>query len=461
MTDTIHTKTKPLTFISDNPQDKLQEIVDKLQEGIKEIFNSTSYKEYLKTLSKFHNYSFNNCLLIALQKPDATLVGGFKFWCEDMNRPVKKGEKAINIIAPAPQKRKKVTDILDENGKPKFDANGQKLQKTEMLTVPAFKVVNVFDVSQTDGEPIPELGKTQLTGDVDQYKDFFAALEKTSPVPIRFDKTKSKANGYYDQNEKCIVIKKGMSELQNLKTLIHEIAHARIHDKHLDKPKQDRNTQEVEAESIAYTVCQHFGLDTSEYSFPYIASWYSDKELNTLKATLDSIRYEANDIISESKKHYTEIQNERQQHSENPYRVEGIQNMVKSLDEMHTKLEKIEPDSPNAKSTYESTKKEFKVAEALVPGGYTVLKDMLNHVAQSENFEQMKDRISEMKGEFEKRLPVQYVMEGYNRTENKPSKTAEPQKPYISDKLQAYKRQIEREYPQKSKQQNKTTGLEK
>ena len=307
----------PFVLVSDNPKDKLIEITGKLENGIKGIFESEQYKSYLKTLSKFHNYSLNNCLLIAMQKPDATHVGGFNFWRDDMKRPVKKGEKGIKIIAPSPFKAKKEVDRVDANGKPVIE-NGKRVKDTVEVTVPAFKVTTVFDASQTEGEPLPTLGVSELTGDVDKYKDFFAALEKTSHVPIGFEEIKTEAKGFYHQMDKRIAINEGMSELQNLKTAIHEIAHARLHAIDTEKPLQgqqtaDRRTREVEAESIAYTVCQHYGLDTSDYSFGYVATWSGDKELDTLKSSLDTIRKEAAAIITEVDKHFAELQQDREQ----------------------------------------------------------------------------------------------------------------------------------------------------
>jgi len=310
----------PFVLVADNPRDKLKEITAKLEAGIKGIFDSEQYKTYLKTLSKFHNYSFNNCLLIAMQKPDASHVAGFNAWRDDFKRPVMKGEKGIKILAPAPFKTKKQVDAVGADGKPIFDKSGRRVKEEKEITVPAFKVTTVFDVSQTDGEPLPQLGVNELAGSVDKYKDFFAALEKTSLVPIGFEAITSGAKGYYEQMEKRIAINEGMSELQNLKTAIHEIAHSRLHD--IDKnapkdtPRPDRRTREVEAESIAYTVCQHYGLDTSDYSFGYVATWSGGKELDVLKASLDTIRKEADAIITEVDKHFAELTQSKEQTAE-------------------------------------------------------------------------------------------------------------------------------------------------
>jgi len=319
---TVNISAVPIMFVSDNPRDKIKEITTKLESGIKGIFESEQYKSYLCTLSKFHNYSFNNCLLIAMQKPDASHIAGFNAWRDTFKRQVRKGEKGIKILAPAPYKAVKEVERIDTNGQPVFDSNGQRVKDTIETTIPSFKITTVFDVSQTDGEPLPQIGVSELTGSVDRYKDFFAALEKTSNVPIVFEAVTGGAKGYYNQEEKRIVINESMSELQNLKTLIHEIAHSRLHD--IDKnapvtePRPDRRTREVEAESIAYTVCQHYGLDTSDYSFGYVATWSGDKQLDTLKASLDIIRKEADAIISEVDKHFAELIQDKEQSQEKP-----------------------------------------------------------------------------------------------------------------------------------------------
>ena len=297
----------PFELTSEKPHDKLKEITDKLENGIKGIFESEQYKTYLNTLSKFHNYSFNNCMLIAMQKPDATYVGSFNFWKKEMERHVLRGEKGIKIIAPVPYKTKKEVDKLDAHGKPVYKDGKREKEEVE-ATALAYKVVSVFDVSQTDGKPMPQIGVGELTGSVDRYKDFFAALEKASPVPIGFEPIASGAKGYYHITENRIAVNAGMSDLQNLKTAIHEIVHARIHsidgNAPADEHRPDRRTREVEAESIAYTVCQHYGLDTSDYSFAYIAKWSGDKDSDALKASLAIIRNEANAIITEIDKHF-------------------------------------------------------------------------------------------------------------------------------------------------------------
>lgn len=305
----------PINLTAEKPAEKLKEITDRLEQGIMELFDSERYKEYLRVMSKFHNYSFNNTLLIAMQKPDASLIAGFTAWKNQFQRNVKKGEKGIKIIAPSPFKIKQEMEKIDpQTQKPVIGRDGKPVTEEKEITIPAYKVVSVFDVSQTEGKELPDIAVDALTGDVEQYSDFFAALEKTSPVPIGFEKIEGGAHGYYHLEDKRIALDEGMSELQTLKTAIHEIAHAKLHDIDLNAPKDeqqprvDRRTREVEAESVAYTVCQHYGLDTSDYSFGYVAGWSSGRELAELKSSLETIRSAAADIINSIDGHIAELQ---------------------------------------------------------------------------------------------------------------------------------------------------------
>ena len=309
---------KVIELESGNPADKLKEITDKLENGIAGIFESEQYQDYLKTLSKFHNYSLNNTILIAMQKPDATHVAGFTSWKNQFERNVMGGQKGIKIIAPSPYKLKKEMEKIDpDTQRPVVGADGKPVTELVETKIPAYKVVSVFDVSQTEGKELPTIGVEALTGDVEKYQDFFAALEKSSPVPIGFEDIQGNANGYYHLEEKRIAIDEGMSELQTLKTTIHEIAHARLHDIDMnteqEQPRADKRTREVEAESVAYTVCQHYGLDTSDYSFGYVAGWSSGKELTELKASLETIRSTAAELIAEIDGHFAELQKDREQ----------------------------------------------------------------------------------------------------------------------------------------------------
>ena len=305
----------PINLTAEKPAEKLKEITDRLEQGITELFDSERYKEYLRVMSKFHNYSFNNTLLIAMQKPDASLIAGFTAWKNQFQRNVKKGEKGIKIIAPSPFKIKQETEKIDpQTQKPVIGRDGKPVTEEKEITIPAYKVVSVFDVSQTEGKELPDIAVDALTGDVEHYKDVFAALEKTSPVPVAFEKIEGGAHGYYHLEDKRIALDEGMSELQTLKTAIHEIAHAKLHDIDLNAPKDeqqprvDRRTREVEAESVAYTVCQHYGLDTSDYSFGYVAGWSSGRELAELKSSLETIRSAAADIINSIDGHIAELQ---------------------------------------------------------------------------------------------------------------------------------------------------------
>ena len=311
---------RPIELTAQKPAEKMKEITNRLEQGIQDLFESDRFKEYLQVMSKFHNYSFNNTLLIAMQKPDATLIAGYNSWKNLFGRQVSRGAKGIKVIAPSPYKVKKEIDKIDpKTQKPMTDKNGKPVKEETEVTVPAFKVVSVFDVSQTEGKELPSIGVDELTGDVEQYADFFKATEQASPAPVGFEKIESGAKGYYSQTEKRIAINEGMSELQNLKTLIHEIAHAKLHDIDLNAPAEeqadrpDRRTREVQAESIAYAVCQHYGLDTSDYSFSYVAQWSSGRELAELKASLETIRSTASELIKDIDKNFAELTKDKEQ----------------------------------------------------------------------------------------------------------------------------------------------------
>mgnify|MGYP002937886134 CR=1 FL=1 len=300
----------PIVLTSEKPAEKLKEITDRLEQGIAELFDSERYKEYLKVMSKFHNYSFRNTVLIAMQKPDASLVAGFSAWKNNFERNVMKGQKGIKIIAPSPYKIKQEMQKIDPHTqKPVIGKDGKPVTEEKEITIPAYKVVSVFDVSQTEGKELPDIAVDELTGDVERYRDFFAALEKTSPFAMGFEALSGGVKGRCNYEEKRIFINEGMDELQNIKTAIHEIAHATLHDIDKDAPERpDRRTREVQAESVAYAVCQHYGLDTSDYSFGYIAGWSSGKELAELKGSLETIRSTAASLIDTIDGHFAEIQ---------------------------------------------------------------------------------------------------------------------------------------------------------
>lgn len=306
--------------MADNTQyQKVKEITDQLEQGIQDLFESEKYMSWLRTMSKFHDYSLNNTLLIAFQRPDATLVAGYTAWQKQFGRQVQKGEKAIKILAPAPYKEKVEIEKLDPVTKtPIYSDDGKPVMEVQEVTRPAFKVVSVFDVSQTEGREIPSLGVDELSGDVREYEMFFEALKRSCPVPMEFENIEGSAKGYYHQMEQRIAIREGMSQVQTIKTAIHEMAHQRLHavdplDEKSEIINQTRSSKEVEAESVAYTVCQHYGIETSDYSFAYVAGWSHGKETPELKASLNTIRKTANEMITEIDGHIAEINKEMEQ----------------------------------------------------------------------------------------------------------------------------------------------------
>ena len=297
---------------------KVKEITDKLEEGLKELFESEKYKSYLTTMSKFHNYSFNNTLLIALQRPDATLVAGYQAWQRNFNRHVNKGERGIRILAPAPYKIKEERDKLDPvTGEVMLDKDGTPQTEEVEIKIPAFRAVSVFDVSQTDGEPLPELEAKELLSTVEGYEDFINAITYVAHAPIGFEDIPGASKGYFNIEKNRIAVQEGMSESQTLKTMVHETAHSMLHNKEVNKedilaPAKDRNTKEVEAESIAFTVYNHFSIDTSDYSVGYIAGWSNGKDMKELKSSLDTIRRTASELITGIEEQLREIQRDRE-----------------------------------------------------------------------------------------------------------------------------------------------------
>ena len=304
--------------VSITEKQKVKEITDKLEEGLKELFESEKYKNYLSTMSKFHNYSVNNTLLIALQRPDASLVAGYQAWQKNFNRHVNKGEKGIRILAPAPYKIKEERDKLDPvTGEVMLDKDGMPQTEEVEVKIPAFRAVSVFDVSQTDGEPLPELEAKELLSTVEGYEDFIKAVTYVAPAPIGFEDIPGDSKGYFNIEENRIVVQEGMSESQTLKTMVHETAHSMLHNKEVNRedilaPAKDRNTKEIEAESIAFTVCRHFGIDTSEYSFSYIAGWSSGRDMKELKSSLDTIRRTSSELITGIEEQLRELQRDRE-----------------------------------------------------------------------------------------------------------------------------------------------------
>ncbi|MHB8130433.1 MAG: LPD16 domain-containing protein, partial [Mobilitalea sp.] len=303
-------------------KEKLKEITDGIEQGIQELFDSEKYKQYLRTMSKFPRYSLNNTILIFLQNPNATFVAGFGRWQEQFERHVRKGEKGLKIIAPTPYNMKKEVEKVDPvTKKHVVDATGKLLKEEVEVTIPMFKPVTVFDVSQTEGKPLPELAPS-LAGDVNGYQTLFEALKRTAPVPVTFEYMKERVDGYFNHTEQRIALRSGMSEVQTVSAVIHEIAHSILHNKELDPTQtaekdqvleqiKNRRTKEVEAESVSYTVCSYYGIETNENSFGYIASWSKDKELTELKASLELINQTASRLITEIDAHLTKIQEEK------------------------------------------------------------------------------------------------------------------------------------------------------
>ncbi len=294
---------------------KVKEITDRLEEGLKELFEGEKYKSYLNTMSKFHNYSANNIRLIEMQCPDATYVAGYKAWQKNFERHVNRGERGIRILAPSPYKIKEEQEKIDPvTNEPVLDRDGMPVVEEVEIKIPAFRVVTVFDYSQTDGKELPGLGVGELQGNVERYRDFMEALARVSPVPIRYEGMEGDRKGYFIDLNHPIAIKEGMGEAQTAKTGVHEVAHAKLHAKEVEQETgiaKDRETKEVEAESIAYTVCQHFGIDTSDYSFGYIAGWSSGKEMPELKSSLDTIRRTSSELIKGIEAQLLEIDKER------------------------------------------------------------------------------------------------------------------------------------------------------
>ena len=300
-------------------KERLSELTAGIEKGIQELFQSEKYAQYLRTMSRFHRYSLNNTLLIFLQKPDATLVAGFNRWRDQFTRNVMRGEKAIRIIAPMPKKKTVETQRVDpKTREPVLDQDGNPMTVQKVVTIPFFRPVSVFDVSQTAGKPLPQLAN-DLTGDVAQYDAFLEALRRSSPVPIEIGTVPPHVDGFFSDSDKRIVLKEGMSQVQTISTALHELTHARLHTKEqlaIDRREEsalrkDRGTREVEAESVAYAVCAYFGIATQENSFGYIATWSKDKDLPELKASLETINRTASDIISDIDRNMAEIRKER------------------------------------------------------------------------------------------------------------------------------------------------------
>ena len=299
-------------------KERLKEITDGIEQGIKELFQSDRYRQYLSVMSRFHHYSINNSVLIYLQRPDASLVAGFQKWKNQFGRHVKQGEHGITIIAPTPLKKKVEEVKLDPDTKaPLLDQDGREIVEEKEISIPMFKPVKVFDVAQTEGKPLPQLAAT-LTGSVEQYEVFTEALRRSSPVPVTIKAIDPSMDGFFSPGNQAITIREGMSQVQTVSAMVHEIAHSKLHDYDRQQAadgkevvKKDRHTEEVEAESVSYAVCQYFGIQTGDNSFGYIASWSESKELKELRASLETINRTASELITDVERNYREICKER------------------------------------------------------------------------------------------------------------------------------------------------------
>ena len=376
-------------FMADKPtnRERLQQITAGIEQGIKELFESEKYRRYLSVMSRFHRYSVNNTMLIYMQKPDATLVAGYNKWKNQFERHVKRGEHGITIIAPTPFKKKIEEQKLDPDTKaPMLDAEGKVIMEEREVEIPMFRPVKVFDVSQTDGKPLPELASS-LSGNVQNYEAFMEVLRRSAPVPLSVEPMAANMDGFFSPDQQRIAIREGMSEVQTVSAAVHEIAHSKLHnyakaqeeaaragDKEPPK-KKDRNTEEVEAESISYAVCQYYGIQTGENSFGYIASWSQGKELPELRASLETINKAAGELITDIDRHYKEICKERgidltaqpeqavPQQEAAPEPEVPIQSPSRHVYKLHSNFEQTSP----ADSTYIQ---EYTVADdlSLIPG---------------------------------------------------------------------------------------------
>ena len=350
--------------------EQLKEITDKLEQGVSDVFSSDNYKQFLDTMAKFPRYSVNNNILIMMQKPDAQMCQSFTGW-KEMGRFVKKGEKGIKILAPAPYTIQREQTKLDDRGNPMLDKDGEPIMESVEIKVNAFKVVSTFDVSQTEGKELPTLGVDELTGGVDGYGTFLEALKEVCPVPMTFENIEGGAKGFYSQTEKRIAIQEGMSEAQTVKTAIHEMAHQKLHAIENHGPKQTRGSKEVEAESVAYTVCQHYGIDTSDYSFSYVAGWSEGKEMPELKASLDTIRRAASEMITAIDEKVEELVAQKTQEqiaavpeSAKPDTVDRKEELAELF---KATVEKVSADTKKEDKTVGELKPEKKTVEKKVP----------------------------------------------------------------------------------------------
>lgn len=297
-------------------KEALKEITEQLEKSIHDFMNGEKYKNFLNQMSKFHSYSLNNQILIAIQRPKATICASYSGW-KSQGRQVKKGETGIKIICPALYKKEKIKDVIDpKTGKPELLADGSVKREIVSIVIPYYKIGYTFDVSQTEGKPLVQLSQ-QLTGELtDSQKELKEALLQVCPVPVSFRPIEDSANGFYSLDKNEITVDSTISEKQSLKTLIHELAHATIHNVNIPDVPKDSPTREVQAESIAYVICEYFGMDVSEYSFGYIAGWSTGKDIKELKQSLEIIHNTSNDIISKVEQTLSQTKSAKQTISE-------------------------------------------------------------------------------------------------------------------------------------------------
>ena len=335
---------KKLQFIESREKqaEQLKAVTDQLEKGVVEVFQSDKYKQFLDTMAKFPRYSVNNSILIMMQRPDARLCQSYTGW-KELGRYVKKGEKGISILAPAPYKVEREQTKLDSKGRPVLDADGEPVKEKVEVTIRAFKVVKTFDLAQTDGKELPSMGPNELVGSIEGYPNLLKALQEISPVPISFEQIDSGAKGFYHQEDKRIAVQDGMSEIQTIKTILHEMAHQKLHDKdNVPEAKSlSKNNVEQEAESVAYVVCQHYGIDTSDYSFSYVAGWSEGKEISELKSSLDKIRQTAAEFISQIDEKMEVLMAVREQtqevpKAENPELQQVVNKVLNNLEKKRT-----------------------------------------------------------------------------------------------------------------------------
>ena len=426
-----------------NNQQRIKEITESIEKGIREMFESDRYQSYLATMSRFHRYSVNNTMLIYMQKPDATLVAGFNKWRDQFGRHVKKGEKGIQIIAPTPVLKKIQETVIDPDTlAPVLDADGNEMTEERTVKIPLFRPVSVFDVSQTEGRPLPELAQT-LTGDVEQYDAFVEALRRSSPVPIEFEQMAAGMDGYFSASRHRIAIREGMSQVQTISAMIHEIGHSKLHDYEQIKAEamaagasapveKDRNTEEVEAESVSYAVCQYYGIETAANSFGYIATWSKGKELKELRSSLETINQTVSSLITDIDRNFAEIRKERGLDPQTQEKAGAGKEKTSSLEQGGTEALILLDDSRYLHLQRTDDGYDYSVYDAaskkLVSGGYFLAEASHKHAGKTEMWKAIAEAsVREGMGDAKRTLmPLDRVKE-LTDANQPPTLAAEPQ----------------------------------